>query len=90
VKSGRRYGDRGQLYSIQDADAATVCLILAACNRGLGSCWTGAFDDTIVRDLLDLPGRLVPTAIVSIGWPDEKPTPPPGRDMTEAVHWIEG
>jgi nitroreductase len=90
ARSGRQYGDRGQLYSIQDAAAATTCLILAACDRGLGCCWTGAFDETIAREILDLPGRLVPTAMVSIGWPDERPSPPPGRDMMEVVHWIEG
>jgi len=90
ARSARRYGDRGQLYSIQDAAAATVCLLLAACDRGLGGCWTGAFDDAIAREILALPGRLLPTAIVSIGWPDERPAPPPGRDMTEAVHWIDG
>lgn len=89
-RSGARYGDRGQLYSIQDAAAATVCLLLAAFDSGLGGCWTGAFDDAIVEDVLNLPGRLVPTAIVSIGWPDERPSPPPTRDMTEVVHWIEG
>jgi nitroreductase len=90
ARSGRRYGDRGQLYSIQDAAAATVCLILAAFDSGLGSCWTGAFDEMMVSEILDLPGRLVPTAIVSIGWPDERPAPPSERDMTEVVHWIEG
>lgn len=90
ARSGRRYGDRGQLYSIQDAAAATTCLLLAAHDLGLGGCWTGAFDETIARDILDLPDRLVPTAMVSIGWPDERPAPSPGRDMTEVVHWIEG
>ncbi len=90
ARSGMRYGERGQLYSIQDAASATVCLLLAAFDSGLGGCWTGAFDDAVVKEVLDLPGRLVPTAIVSIGWPDESPSPPPGREMTEAVHWIEG
>jgi nitroreductase len=90
ARSRTRYGDRGQLYSIQDAAAATVCLLLAAFDSGLGGCWTGAFDDAAVRDMLDLPGRLLPTAMVSIGWPDESPSPPQGRDMMEAVHWIEG
>jgi nitroreductase len=90
ARSGVRYGDRGQLYSIQDAAAATTCLLLAAHDLGLGSCWTGAFDEMVAREILDLPGRLVPTAMVSIGWPDERPAPPPSRDMTEAIHWIEG
>ncbi|HPJ30821.1 MAG TPA: nitroreductase family protein [Methanothrix sp.] len=90
ARSGRRYGDRGQLYSIQDAASATTCLLLAAFDRGLASCWTGAFDESMVREILNLPRRLVPTALISIGWPAEMPAPPPGRDMTEAVHWIEG
>jgi len=55
---------------------------------GLGSCWTGAFDDGAVKDVLAIPERLIPTAIISLGWPDEKPTPPPGQDMAEAVHWV--
>lgn len=90
ARSGRRYGDRGQLYSIQDAASATTCLLLAAFDLGLGSCWTGAFDESMVREILNLPRRLVPTAIVPIGWPNEWPAPPLGRNMTEAVHWIEG
>lgn len=90
ARSGRRYGDRGGLYSIQDAASATTCLLLAAFDMGLASCWTGAFDESMVREILSLPRRLVPTAIVPIGWPAETPPTPPGRDMTEAVHWIEG
>ncbi|MGB3943837.1 MAG: nitroreductase family protein [Methanothrix sp.] len=90
ARSGRRYGDRGQIYSIQDAASATTCLLLAAFDMGLGGCWTGAFDELMVREILSLPRRLIPTAIVPIGWPAETPPTPPGRDMTEAVHWIEG
>ena len=90
ARSGRRYGERGQIYSIQDAASATTCLLLAAFDMGLSGCWTGAFDELMVREILSLPRRLVPTAIVPIGWPAERPAPPPGRDMAEAVHWIEG
>ena len=87
IRSGRRYGDRGQLFSIQDAAAATTTLLLAAHDMGLGACWNGAFDDDMVREILDLPDRLVPTAIVSAGWPDENPAVPSKRDLTEVVRW---
>jgi len=40
-RSSKRYGDRGSLYSIQDAAAATMCLLLAAYDSGLGACWNG-------------------------------------------------
>ena len=88
MKSKRRYGDRGHLYCIQDAASAATCILLAACDVGLGTCWTGAFDDEAVKDVLGIPERLIPTAIICLGWPDEKPTPPPGKDMAEAVYWV--
>jgi nitroreductase len=88
-RSSRRYGDRGSLYSIQDAAAATMCLLLAAHDLGLGACWCGAFDDQIVRDALNLAKDVLPVAILSIGWPEESPYAPPARGLDEVVSWIE-
>ena len=88
-RSSRRYGDRGSLYSIQDAAAATMCLLLAAYDLGLGACWNGAFDDQIVRDALNLAKDVLPVAILSIGWPAEVPRAPPARNLDEVVSWIE-
>ncbi|MDM7934580.1 MAG: nitroreductase family protein [Methanothrix sp.] len=88
-RSSARYGDRGDLYAIQDADAATMCLLLAAHDAGLGACWNGAFDDDMVREALGLRERVLPVAIVSLGWPAERPDAPPGRGLEEVVSWIE-
>ena len=88
-RSSGRYGDRGSLYSIQDAAAATMCLLLAAYDSGLGACWNGAFDDQIVRDALNLAKDVLPVAILSIGWPAELPRAPPARNLDEVVSWIE-
>ena len=88
-RSSKRYGDRGSLYSIQDAAAATMCLLLAAYDMGLGACWNGAFDDQIVRDALNLAKDVLPVAILSIGWPAEVPRAPPARNLDEVVSWIE-
>jgi len=88
VRSGRRYSERGHLYSVQDAASAITCLLLAAKDVGLGACWTGSFDDETVKEILKLPERLVPTAIVSLGWPAERPSPPPKRDIAEVAHWV--
>jgi len=44
-----RYGDRGSaLYAIQDTAAAVENVLLAAVDRGLSSCWIGAFDEAAV------------------------------------------
>ena len=50
-----RYGDRGeQLYAIQDTAAAVENILLAAVDRGLASCWIGAFDEDAVREALGI------------------------------------
>lgn len=87
--SSARYGSRGELYAIQDADAATMCLLLAAHDIGLGACWNGAFDDDLVRDALHLKKDVLPVAIVSIGWPAETPARPKVRNLEGAISWIE-
>jgi nitroreductase len=87
-RSSSRYGDRGSLYSIQDAAASIMCMLLAAYDLGLGACWNGAFDDQIVREILNLGGDVLPIAILSIGWPAESPDAPLGRERKEVVSWI--
>jgi nitroreductase len=86
-RSSARYGDRGSLYAIQDASVATMCLLLAAHASGLGACWTGAFDDALVREALSLEERVLPVALVPLGWPTEEPSAPPRRDLAEMVRW---
>jgi nitroreductase len=88
-RSSSRYGDRGSLYAIQDADAATMCLLLAAHDQGLGACWNGAFDDALVREALGLEENILPVAIISIGWPAEKPSASQRRDLGGMVGWVE-
>ena len=88
-RSSSRYGDRGSLYAIQDADAATMCLLLAAHELGLGACWNGAFDDELVREALGMQRDILPTAIISLGWSNETPLQPDRRNLKEMVNWIE-
>jgi nitroreductase len=42
-------------------------MMLAAHARNLQSCWTGAFDDDAVREILDLPPHIRPIALLAIG-----------------------
>jgi nitroreductase len=82
------YGRRGvELYSIQDAGAAVQNMLLAIHALGLASCWTGAFDEASVSEILELPGNLRPVAIVPIGYPGEKARE--RKKRTDDVHWVE-
>lgn len=71
------YGERGvHLYAIQNVAAATMCMMLAAEDMGLGTCWVGAFDEHALHHLFMFPKWLRPMAIVTVGYPnEEKPTP---------------
>ena len=64
---------------IADASAATENLLLAAHSLGLGAVWTGVYPSAhrvdVIRDVLDLPGYVVPLSLVPIGYPAENPQP---------------
>ncbi|MBS3956685.1 MAG: nitroreductase family protein [Clostridiales bacterium] len=84
-----RYGDRGEmLYSIQDTAAAVQNMLLAAVDRGLASCWIGAFDERAVRAALDIPDAITPVAILPIGHCAESGARPKRRPLEEVTTWL--
>lgn len=86
-RSSWRYGARGRdFYSLCDSSAATQNLLLVAHGLGLGACWIGAFHDEEVSRVLGLPSGVRPVAIVPIGYPDEKPSPPSRLPLKRVVH----
>lgn len=87
VERGRsQYGDRGaQLFALQDATIAATYAQLAAAAEGLGSCWVGAFDDARVREVLAIPDRLRPIAILAVGYPAELPEPRTRRNLNDLL-----
>ena len=85
-RSSSRYGSRGELYAVQDATASVMNIMLAATNIGLGTCWIGAFDEDIVRDILNIPIGERPVALVPIGYPDEDPVMPQRMNIDQIIH----
>ena len=84
-----RYGDRGvNLYSIQDAAASVMNMMLAAHELGLGTVWVGAFNEFDVFEVLDLPENLRPVAIIPVGYPARTPPAPQRIKREEAVVFI--
>lgn len=82
------YGSRGvKLYCIQDTAAATENILLAACAIGLGACWVGAFDEDMVRSIIKTPVGIRPVAMVTIGYPAERPRSRHKRPIEEIIHY---
>jgi nitroreductase len=67
VRSMSRYGERGILYGLEDATIACTYMMLAAHAKKLQSCWTGAFDDDEVREILSLPQHIRPVSLLAVG-----------------------
>jgi nitroreductase len=68
-ESGEIYGQRGrELYSVQDATIAATYAMLSATALGLASCWIGAFDDKLVREVFDVDEEFKPVALLPIGY----------------------
>lgn len=87
--SAARYGDRGEyLYAIQDSASAAAYLLLEAVDRGLASCWIGAFDERAVAEALGLTAPVTPVAIMPIGYSAEFAGKPKRRPLDEVTTWI--
>jgi len=90
-KSEDRYGERGKnLYCIQDTAAAIENMLLTANALGLGACWVGAFEEEKVKSILNIPERLRPVALLTIGFPIKYEKPPKKRRLSfENITWVD-
>ena len=84
-----RYGERGErLYAIQDTSAAAENILLGAVDRGLSSCWVGAFDAAAVRSAIGVVEHFEPLVILPIGYSAESAGRPARRPLAEVATWI--
>ena len=86
VRAMSRYSERGILYAMQDASIAGTYLMMGIHASGLGSCWTGAFDDEMVREILDIPGHVRPVTLLTAGYTKEMVPSPQRMDPAEHIH----
>ena len=70
-KSAEKYGERGELYAVQDATIAGMCITFAATALWLGSCWVGSIETDKIKLILDIPENEIPLSLICIGrWKD--------------------
>lgn len=83
-----RYGDRGvNLYAIQDVACSIMNMMLVACENGLGTVWVGAFKESAIHEILNLPRNLRPVAIIPVGYPSRIPSAPERVSIKEAIEF---
>jgi nitroreductase len=89
-RSVGHYGSRArEFYSIIDGAFASMLILLSAVNEGIGACFVGAFEDTKVSEILELPRDVRPIGIICIGYPSDQQEPEKlGRiDVKALVHY---
>jgi nitroreductase len=77
-------------YWVQDCSNATLSLLLAAHDHGLGAVWVGVYpvEDRVakLKQVLGLPEQVMPLAVVPLGYPAAKPEPTARRYNPSRLH----
>ncbi len=80
-------GDSREKWAVVDVAIALENMVIAAEALGLGSCWIGYFEESEVNRALGIPDHLRVVAMIAVGYPAEKPEPPPKKSLDEIVHY---
>lgn len=78
-------------YWVQDCSNATMNLLLAAHDRGLGAVWTGVYpvEDRVanLKQILCLPQSVIPLNVIPVGYPASTPEPTERRYNETRLHY---
>jgi len=66
---------------IEEVGAAIQNILLEAYSLKIGSCWIGAFEKEIVRNLLKIPQSYKLIGLILLGYFSEHPKPPPRLEL---------
>ena len=73
----------GQSTASVDCSIAMTFMMLKAADLGLGTCWLGAFDADMVKQVLNLDDSAVVVAVTPLGYPAESPEAKPRKPLEE-------
>lgn len=81
-------GEReNQQYYLVDCGIVFEHLVLAACAQGLGTCWIGVFDESLLKKYFGVPGSWRIVAVTPLGYPLYEPSPRPRKPLSELVFY---
>ena len=80
-------GDLDVKKAIRDTAIALENMALEAVEQGLGTCWTGWYEQQPMKEALGLPADKYICGILTLGYPAEEPSARPRRAFREVVHF---
>lgn len=81
------HGDRGRIYSRQQAGAAIQNLLLKLTDLGLNSCWVGSYKDEFIKQLLKIPMHIQIEAVIPVGYESKKPEKKRKQSLDNILYW---
>ncbi|HTZ40265.1 MAG TPA: nitroreductase family protein [Syntrophales bacterium] len=86
----KQWGGRDSIYWIMDCSAASENILLAAESMALGAVWTAIYPEEgraeAVRNILGLPGHIIPLNFIPIGVPQGTEKPKDKYNPAQ-IHW---
>lgn len=84
-----KYGERGRVYSRQQAGSAIYAFLLKLVDLGLSACWVGSYADELVKESLKIPQHIQIEAMIPIGYEDKKSSEekPEKKDLENVIYW---
>lgn len=76
-----------QQFLHEDIGLAGGQMMLQAAALGLGTCWIGGLDRKAIAGVLQVPEPWEVIGLLTLGFPDEEPEPPPRKPLSEIVHY---
>jgi len=86
ARSRMAYGQRAELYAVQDVTIAASYIQLAAEALDIATCWIGAFDEKRVSSSLKIPLDIRPVLMLPIGYAEEAPEPTVRMGLSRFTH----
>ncbi len=83
-----RFGERAEMFIIQDTACAIENILLCAADMGLGGCFMGAFDPEKCRRIVGIADNHKPVAMVPVGRPADILPPRPRNPLESVVTYV--
>lgn len=84
------YGERGRIYSRQQAGAAIQTLLLKLVDLGLSACWVGAYINETIKQNFKIPQHIQVEAIIPVGYAQAVPERRKHKKELDKVLFWEG
>jgi nitroreductase len=86
----RVYGDKGEIYALENVCFFTQNLILALHARGLGSCIVGSFDKVAIKRIIKCPETMQPLFVIPVGVSNEIKKVPKRDEVEDFIYFAAG